>query len=78
MVIELDLVVRPRLLFRGNMSEEIKEYFQKIGRKGGENSKRTDMKGANSPGQIAAQEGRVRARKKRKEDLEQKIGSHVA
>ena len=64
----------PRLLFRGIMSEEITEYFKKLGRKGGENSKRTDMKGADSPGQIAAQEGRVKARKKRKKDLEQKKG----
>lgn len=54
------------------MSEEIKKYFQKIGRKGGENSKRTDMKGANSPGQIAAQKGRKKAREKRIADLEQK------
>lgn len=62
----------PRLLFRGIMSEEIKNYFTKIGRKGGEKSKRTDMKGANSPGQIAAQKGRDKARAKRKKDLEQK------
>ena len=62
----------PRLLFRGIMSEEIKKYFTKIGRKGGENSKRTDMKGADSPGQIAAQEGRKKAREKREADLEQK------
>jgi hypothetical protein len=54
------------------MSEEITKYLKKIGQKGGENSSRTDMKGVDSPGQIAAQEGRVKARKKRKEDLEQK------
>jgi len=62
----------PRLLFRGIMSEEIKKHYQKIGRKGGEQGKRTDMKGADSPGQIAAQKGRDKARKKREEDLEQK------
>jgi len=62
----------PRLLFRGIMSEEITEYFKKLGRKGGEKSKRTDMKGANSPGQIAAQEGRRKAKEKREAALEQK------
>ena len=54
------------------MSEEATEYLKKIGRKGGETSKRTDMKGADSPGQIAAQEGRKKAREKRIADLEQK------
>lgn len=62
----------PRLLFRGNMSEEVTKYLKKIGQKGGEKGKRTDMKGVDSPGQIAAQEGRVKATNKRKEDLEQK------
>ena len=54
------------------MSEEIKKHYQKIGRKGGKQSKRKDMKGVDSPGQIAAQEGRIKARKKREKDLEQK------
>jgi len=62
----------PRLLFRGIMSEEITEYFKKLGRKGGEKSKRIDMKGADSLGQIAAQKGREKAREKRIADLEQK------
>lgn len=54
------------------MSEEVKKYLKKIGRKGGEKGKRTDMEGADSPGQIAAQEGRVKAKKEREKDLEQK------
>lgn len=39
-------------------------------KKGGENSKRTDMKGADSPGQIAAQKGREKARKARLKEKE--------
>jgi hypothetical protein len=49
------------------MDKTIKEYMAKIGQKGGKSGKRTDMKGANSPAQIAAQEGRAKAREAKKE-----------
>ena len=43
------------------MDKKTREYFQKIGRKGGEKGKRTDM-GPGSEGQRKAQEGRKKAR----------------
>lgn len=56
------------------MSEEIKKYLKKIGRKGGQKGKRSDM-GAGSEGQKKAQEGRRKAKEARlKATIEQEKG----